>query len=188
MSQTEAGEGRTPISRLVALLLVAIAVFGAIDLTLDGPGAWRSLHGIVEIIFIALCLGAALHLGRSWQKADRSLEATRADLRSRAIERDRWRERAEELLRGLGRAIDDQLEAWELTPAEKETALLLLKGFSHKEAARISGRSERTVRQHAVQVYRKSGLGGRAELSAFFLEDLLLPPEDADRRDSADPT
>jgi hypothetical protein len=24
-------------------------------------------------------------------------------------------------------------------------------------------------------VYRKSGLSGRAELSAFFLEDLLLP-------------
>jgi hypothetical protein len=32
-----------------------------------------------------------------------------------------------------------------------------------------------TVRQHAVAVYRKSGLAGRAELSAFFLEDLLLP-------------
>jgi hypothetical protein len=31
------------------------------------------------------------------------------------------------------------------------------------------------VRQHAVSVYRKSGLAGRAELSAFFLEDLMLP-------------
>jgi hypothetical protein len=26
-------------------------------------------------------------------------------------------------------------------------------------------------------VYRKSNLSGRAELAAFFLEDLLLPPE-----------
>jgi hypothetical protein len=31
------------------------------------------------------------------------------------------------------------------------------------------------VRQQAIAVYRKSGLAGRAELSAFFLEDLLLP-------------
>jgi hypothetical protein len=31
------------------------------------------------------------------------------------------------------------------------------------------------VRQHAGVVYQKAGLGGRAELSAFFLEDLLLP-------------
>ena len=35
--------------------------------------------------------------------------------------------------------------------------------------------SERTVRQQALAVYAKSGLGGRAELAAFFLEDLLAP-------------
>ena len=39
----------------------------------------------------------------------------------------------------------------------------------------LLGKSDRTVRQQAVEVYRKSGLSGRAELSAFFLEDLLLP-------------
>jgi hypothetical protein len=42
-----------------------------------------------------------------------------------------------------------------------------------------------------VAVYRKSGLSGRAELSAFFLEDLLLPltsSEDAGERGTpADP-
>ena len=32
---------------------------------------------------------------------------------------------------------------------------------------------ERTVREQARAVYRKAGLGGRSELSAFFLEDLL---------------
>lgn len=35
--------------------------------------------------------------------------------------------------------------------------------------------SERTVRQQALSVYRKAKLAGRAELSAFFLEDLLAP-------------
>jgi hypothetical protein len=40
-------------------------------------------------------------------------------------------------------------------------------------AARTS-RSERTVRQHAVSIYQKSGLGGRAELAAFFLEGVRL--------------
>ena len=33
----------------------------------------------------------------------------------------------------------------------------------------------RFLSQQALAVYRKSGLGGRAELAAFFLEDLLLP-------------
>jgi DNA-binding NarL/FixJ family response regulator len=52
---------------------------------------------------------------------------------------------------------------------------LLLKGHGHKQAAALTGRSERTVRQHAVSIYHKAGLSGRAELAAFFLEDLLLP-------------
>jgi DNA-binding NarL/FixJ family response regulator len=71
--------------------------------------------------------------------------------------------------------MDRQFDEWALTPAEKETALFLLKGYSHKEVASLTRRSERTVRQHAVSVYRKSGLSGRAELAAFFFEDMLLP-------------
>lgn len=50
-----------------------------------------------------------------------------------------------------------------------------MKGRSHKQIAYATGRSERTVRQHAVAVYQKSGLNGRAELAALFLEDLSLP-------------
>jgi DNA-binding NarL/FixJ family response regulator len=55
-------------------------------------------------------------------------------------------------------------------------ALQLLKGQSHKEIAAATGRSERTVRQHAVAAYHKAGVAGRAELAGFFLGDLSLPP------------
>lgn len=72
--------------------------------------------------------------------------------------------------------MDRQFDEWALTPAEKETAMFLLKGYSHKETASLTNRSERTVRQHAVSVHRKPGLSGRAELPAFFFEDMLLPP------------
>jgi DNA-binding NarL/FixJ family response regulator len=51
----------------------------------------------------------------------------------------------------------------------------MLKGLSHREVSEIRHTSEATVRQQALMVYRKSGLANRAELSAFFLEDLLLP-------------
>jgi DNA-binding NarL/FixJ family response regulator len=80
-------------------------------------------------------------------------------------------------LRGLGEAIDRQFVRWHLTPAEREVGLLLLKGLSHKEAAAARSTSETTIRQQALAIYRKSGLRNRSELSAFFLEDLLLPPE-----------
>ncbi len=55
--------------------------------------------------------------------------------------------------------------------------LLLLKGLSLRDVAQARSTSERTVRQQALAVYRKAGLAGRAELAAFFLEDLLLPRE-----------
>jgi DNA-binding NarL/FixJ family response regulator len=84
---------------------------------------------------------------------------------------------------GLRRAIAGQFNAWRLTDAEQEVAWLVLQGYSHKVIARRTGRSERTVRQHAVSVYAKSGQRGRAELAAYFLDDLLAPG-DVDRGDA----
>ena len=57
----------------------------------------------------------------------------------------------------------------------EEVALLLLKGLSHKEIAEVRGVAETTVRQQARALYKKAGLGGRNDLAAFFLEDLLGP-------------
>ena len=80
---------------------------------------------------------------------------------------------AAELLRGLSDQIDRQFDRWDLTVAEHEVALLLLKGLRHKEIAAIRGTSERTVRQQAITIYKKAGIEGRTDLAAFFLEDLL---------------
>ncbi len=86
-----------------------------------------------------------------------------------------WQIRHENLTRGLGEVIDEQLRSWQFTPAEREVASLLLKGLGIKEIASIRRTSERTARQQCLSIYAKSGVSGRAELSAFFLEDLLLP-------------
>jgi DNA-binding NarL/FixJ family response regulator len=88
-------------------------------------------------------------------------------------EAERWKQDAADLIGGLGAAIDRQLHKWGLSPAEKEVALLLLKGLSHKEVASLRSVSETTVRQQARALYKKAGLEGRADLAAFFLEDLL---------------
>lgn len=160
---------------LVLVLLGAIAVSGAIDLALDHFASLWSFHFLIEVGMLALSLGAVGYLCFRWRDAGRALERTRRDLAARRAERDVWRGQAEKLLRGLGEEIDRQLRDWGLTPAERETALLLLKGYGHKEIASLQQKSERTVRQHAVAVYRKSGLSGRTGLSAFFLEDLFLP-------------
>lgn len=160
---------------LLALALGSIIVGGTVDLMLDQPARWLSFHVIFETLMIAGALLMATTLWLGWWRAERSLAEMRGRLAERQAERDAWRRSAATALEGLGREIDRQLREWQLTPAEREVAILLLKGYSHKHVASATGRSERTARQHAMAVYHKAGVASRAELAAFFLEDLLLP-------------
>ena len=97
-------------------------------------------------------------------------------------EAHRWRTEARDLMNGLAVALDQQSNRWALSPAEKETALLFLKGLSHKEVASVRSVSDATARQQVRAVYKKAGLSGRHDLAAFFLEDLMLPAEAGDNR------
>ena len=93
-------------------------------------------------------------------------------------ESKKWKAENAHLLEGLDNAIEKQFGVWGLTSAEKEIALLLLKGLSLKEVAQVRNTSERTVQQQTIAIYSKAGHSGRASLSAFFLEDLFLPVSD----------
>ena len=156
----------------LAILLVAIALGGTVDLVLDRPASWLSFHVFYEVALVLAALAMAVWLWRGWRQAERENLALRERLETHRAERDAWRTSAEQSLAGLRAAIDAQFDRWGLTPAERQVAMLLLQGRSHKEIAASSDRSERTVRQHAAAAYAKAGLGGRAELAAFFLEGL----------------
>jgi DNA-binding CsgD family transcriptional regulator len=160
----------------VTALLAAVAIGGAADLALDSRESVSPFHVAFEVSLLALSLAAIAMLWIRWARTRRAL----AD--SHGAERDAWRTRVEALLRGLGEAIDAQLARGQLTPAERETALLLLEGYGHKEIAALLGKSEPTVHQQSVAVYRKSGRAGRAALSAFFLEDPAAPGARSRRR------
>ncbi|RME20893.1 MAG: DNA-binding response regulator [Deltaproteobacteria bacterium] len=141
-------------------------------------------HLAVEFVALAAAGLTAVTLVILWQRERRRLGAAReavasARARSRSLEVEaaRWRAEAEQSLQGLGEAIDRQFDRWGLTAAEREVGLLLLKGLAMKEIAGVRQTSERTARDQARAVYRKAGVSGRAELSAFFLEDLLLPAD-----------
>lgn len=165
-----------PDPRRLLAVIVALAVIGGIaDLVLDRPASLLTPHVIFEVTLILIGLATSVYLVRGWIRARTSLSEARRSLVERQAERDAWRANAEKALQGLGEEVARQFEQWGLSPAERETALMLLKGFSLKQIASLTGRSERTVRQHAIAVYDKSGLGGRAELAGFFLGDLLIP-------------
>jgi DNA-binding CsgD family transcriptional regulator len=162
-------------------LMAGLAVF---DLVADFREGTTLAHAFSEGAILLLgCVGAALvthKLIRTVRLAGRSAAQAHAlseQLRETTAEAARWRSRARELVEGLARAMDEQFDRWDLSPAEKEVALLLLKGLSHREIAAVRSVTEATARQQARSVYRKAGLQGRHDLSAFFLEDLMVSSE-----------
>ena len=167
-------------TRLWALLatIAGIAMMLAIEL-LDEPqmSAREVFFELLKTAPVVITsVGVALLAQVVRRQHDDHLQVMR-DLEVARMQGQRWRSESRTLLDGLGQAIEQQFSRWNFTEAEREVALLLLKGLSTKEIAAVRGVSERTVREQARAVYSKSALSGRAALSAFFLEDLLAPIE-----------
>ena len=79
-----------------------------------------------------------------------------------------WRKKAEAHLKGLRNELDAQFERWGMSAAEKDVGMLILKGLSHKEIARLRGTTEATVRQQAQSIYQKSDLPGKRRFPLIF--------------------
>ncbi len=190
---TPSRRGSRGLPFLLLLVLGAVVLAVAMDLVLDlvhshnlGP-----VHFLVEIWLVAASGGGVLFLWPRVRRSDREARALEREFQRLAARARTDREAADravseyqDLFRGLQATVMDELGRWGLTEAEQEVAILLLKGNPHRDVARARGTSERTVREQAQAVYRKSGLGGRTELAAHFLND-VLPEGDADapRRD-----
>lgn len=165
-------------------ILAVLAVIGGIGLLitleiLEEPDMTLSeiLWELVEPTLIVMTAAGVIYLMNRMNRQHKEQLTLIRDLEVARAEGAEWRADMRELLKGLGSAIDAQFDRWSLTPAEREVAMLLLKGLSHREIGSLRGASEATVRQQARSVYSKAELSGRAALSAFFLEDLLLPVE-----------
>ncbi len=128
--------------------------------------------GAAILLALSVAAGGFLGTRRAGHKRELSLSCQLGEAR---VVAEHQRDKLREVLSGLGEEIDKQFKKWELTTAEREVALLILKGLRHKEIAALRNTTERTVRQQALAVYKKAGLEGRTDLAAFFLEDFLPP-------------
>lgn len=161
---------------LVAALLLLISVLTLSDLIEDRLDGAPFTHLLVEALVIGVCIAVAMFF---WSKSIVRLRVKNQllsfQLSSTRQDSLRWKQKVGKFSQGLTGAILDQFHEWGLSVAESDVAFLLLKGFSLKEIAALRKTTEQTVRQQAAAIYGKSQLDGRAQLSAFFLEDLLVP-------------
>jgi DNA-binding CsgD family transcriptional regulator len=170
-------DSRTRVWAAVAAI-VGIGLYIAMDL-IENPDSTLLdiVLNLLEVTPLVLTtVGIVILFQVTRRQRDDHLQVIR-DLELARVQGERWRSEARTHLKGLGDAIEVQFSRWNLTEAEREVALLLLKGLSTKEVSAVRATSERTVREQARSIYSKTGLTGRAALSAFFLEDLLAPME-----------
>ena len=160
--------------RFLALILILILVFVGGDLLSDSAEGVKWSHLLLELVVAIGAAAGFFVLMKNSFRQSRQLVQSRESILERDKEVERWKLESQKYIQGLSIAIDAQLVRWNLSPSEKEVALLLLKGLSLKEIAQIRETAEKTVRAQSVAIYSKTGLAGRSELSAFFLEDLLV--------------
>ena len=165
---------RTRVCAAIAVVAGVALSFG-LEVAEEPMTPMQMVFELAEIIpGVLVAVGIVLVFVMQYRQREEQLSVLR-DLEVARLEGQRWRSESRALLAGLGDAIDDQFSRWNLTEAEREVALLLLKGLSLKEVAAVRATTERTIRAQARAIYSKAGLTGRAALSAFFLEDLLAP-------------
>jgi DNA-binding NarL/FixJ family response regulator len=160
----------------IAAIFGGIALLVAIDLASDLSEGVEWSHAAVEGTVIALSSAGAAwllaHLRRERAALTEALRRADAERQQLDAAAARWKAQAADAARGFAQAVEAEFERWGLTAAEREVAMLLLKGMSLKDIADARGTSERTVRQQATVVYAKAGVAGRTELASYFLDAL----------------
>lgn len=90
--------------------------------------------------------------------------------------------RLEDSLKDATKAVFDVIEShfelWQLSPAERDVARFLVKGFTITEIAEFRGNKEGTIKAHLNAIYRKSETRNRAEMMSALIDTLIdtTPP------------
>ena len=169
MKLVDSGKVPTGLVVLMTVQLICAVFFvadAATDLLEEGGGARIDAHLAIEMIATISLLAAI------WFEA-RILQDLLA--RKAALEQSLNNASAE-----VHAVIVDQLAEWQLSPAEADIAMLLVKGLGTQDIADIRGSAEGTIKAHFNAIFRKAGVHSRAELLSVLIDRLL-----GERLDSA---
>lgn len=160
--------------RIIATGLTIIMILNFIDVITDiglGVPLW---HIIEESVIVLLSgMGAAYLIYENFQRSNR-LAHLAENLSKSNQHLENITEKMKLARKQYSEVIHQQFDDWQMTKGEQQVGLLLLKGLSFKEIAVVRNTKEKTVRQQASTIYKKSDLEGRHEFSAWFLEDFLV--------------
>lgn len=158
------------------VLFSLFSLFFITDILFDVSDGVPAGHVWHEILLFVLSIGALVSQLIEIIRQKKDLQKVRNELNETTQAYVQWQNKSRTNAAEIRKLIDEQFDHWALSAGEKDVALLLIKGLAMKEIADIRQTQEKTVRQQATSIYKKSGLSGRQELAAFFLEDILSTP------------
>lgn len=124
------------------------------------PESWHStlenISAIAILLVVSFLLNEMIELQRSKKTSEKSVQVASGFLST---------------------VIVRQFTEWKLSESETDVAFLLMKGYSLKEIAELRAAQIGTIKSQCSTIYKKAGIAGRAELIAFFMEDLLATPQ-----------
>ncbi len=168
---------------IVATLAIGLSLVAISLLRMQGSVTLPVvIDEVIEKLTLVLGMAAVAWTMQGVRDLREGQSALSANLARAVAQGEDWRTARRTEIAAFGEAVADQFRTWQLSAAEIDIAGLLLKGCSLKEIALARDTSEATIRQQAQSIYRKSGLSGRAELSAYFLESLFADAEESRSR------
>lgn len=144
----------------VTVLLALAATFFMVDVLSELPQvAHDPVHPILELM-VTVMLGVGTVLGLR-------------EMRRMARDNHRMARGLKAAQGGFLELLEESFARWGLTPAERDVALLTVKGLTIAEIAALRGSRGGTVKAQSAAIYRKAGVGSRAQLLALLVEELL---------------
>ena len=98
---------------------------------------------------------------------------TASELRALLTRQDQLEDQIKVASGAFNEVMEARFKSWSLTSAEREVAILAIKGFSIAEMADIRETKQGTVKAQCASVYRKADVAGRLQLLSIFLDDLM---------------
>jgi DNA-binding CsgD family transcriptional regulator len=162
MTQTTASTSeRSALRRNLFLAASALQVGCGLVFITDVVSEWGEFdrHTLAEVLgIIALLIGAAVslaqyrHLLRRNTKIERELGAASGAFQD---------------------VIEQHFDNWHLTEAERDVAILSIKGVPIADIAAMRHTRAGTIKAQSAAIYRKAGVSSRAELITVMIEELI---------------
>ncbi|GGD63747.1 helix-turn-helix transcriptional regulator [Lacimicrobium alkaliphilum] len=159
--------------KVVATVLLIIMGLNTMDVFTDIQLGVPTWHIVSEGLIVLISGAMALYLIYEMHNRSRRLLRLKQELTLSNQKIGQLTDDMKKARQQYSESVQQQLHQWQLTNSEKEVALLMLKGLNFQEISVVRSTKEKTVRQQASSVYAKSGLDGRHELAAWFLEDFI---------------